>query len=225
MRRVRLRFRLYHLLAFVAVAACCAWWIRSAFLHAEFERRTIRAIVANSHVDVQVTQRNVLGAWAARILPMWNRVTELSVDEANFDDSELRRVAQFWELEYFSARGTQISDRGIAKLCACRRLVYLDVSDTGVTDVGARAIGGLHQLEVLKMDSTKVSDEGVWSLHELRELQVLHLAENGITDRAIPTLCRFGKLMELDLRWTDVSEKGYQQLERTLPQDCVLLGD
>jgi hypothetical protein len=132
-------------------------------------------------------------------------------------DPELALVGNLGLVNYLDARGSSITDAGIAHLKRLTRLSELNLMNrTAVTDAGLRQLKGLTRLEKLYLGGTAVTDAGLSHLQDLPALRILELTGTRVTDASISSLERLSQLEELGLSGTEVSEAGVQELKRSM---------
>jgi hypothetical protein len=82
------------------------------------------------------------------------------------DDTTLARATERSNLVVISARGTKITDAGLAHLKPLKRLKKLDVANTSVTDDGLRHLETMTSLETLNVTETEVTQAGIERLRK-----------------------------------------------------------
>lgn len=82
------------------------------------------------------------------------------------DDTTLARATERSKLLVISARGTKITDAGLAHLKSLKRLKRLDVANTLVTDDGLQHLETLKSLESLNVAGTRVTQTGIERLRK-----------------------------------------------------------
>ena len=82
------------------------------------------------------------------------------------DDTTFARATKRSNLVVLSARGTKITDAGLAHLKPLKRLKKLDVANTSVTDDGLRHLETMTSLESLNVTETRVTQAGIERLRK-----------------------------------------------------------
>jgi hypothetical protein len=83
---------------------------------------------------------------------------------------------------------TQLSDRGLARLCELHGLEQLRLSSPRVTDAGMAHVAKLRQLRFLHLLDMPISDLGLDQLHGLENLESLYLDRTNVTDDGLARL-------------------------------------
>jgi len=88
----------------------------------------------------------------------------------------------------------------------------------------AKVIAMIPGLEKLNLDYTAIDDEGLLTLAVLPGLKELRLDSGKISDASVPVLSKLTTLKYLNLYHTLVTEKGYGELKKALPE-CQIVWD
>ena len=115
-----------------------------------------------------------------------------------------------------------VTDLGLEYLCKMGQLTYLGLRGNPVTDKGARNLSKLSKLEGLYLGETKVTDQTIAEIAHLSRLQKLWLHDLPITDAAIEHLSKLKRLKEIHIYATNISPKGAQSLQKSLPKCRVI---
>jgi uncharacterized membrane protein len=118
---------------------------------------------ATSLLQVQCT--NVAGTFGdrelARLAPIAQQVTWLSLGGTRVTDDGLAVVEQFRNLTRLHLDRTDVSDTGVQHLTKLTRLEYLNLYGSRVTDTGLSELGGLTALRHLYAWQTGITPAGV----------------------------------------------------------------
>ncbi len=82
------------------------------------------------------------------------------------DDTTLARASERIDLAVISARGTKITDAGLAYLKTLNRLKKLDIANTSITDSGLQHLVAMKSLEHVNLAETRVTEVGIERLRE-----------------------------------------------------------
>jgi Leucine-rich repeat (LRR) protein len=115
-----------------------------------------------------------------------------------------------------------VTDLGLEYLCKMGQLTYLGLRGNPVTDKGARHLSKLSKLEGLYLGETKVTDQTIAEIAHLSRLQKLWLHDLPITDAAIEHLSKLKRLKEIHIYATNISARGAQSLQKSLPKCRVI---
>lgn len=140
------------------------------------------------------------------------------------DDSVFEELVKFSNLKDFELSiNTKISDEGLKKLGACKKLEMLNVMWTQMGDNGIEALASC-PLQELNLRGTKVGDRGIRTLiTNCSDIQVLSLAQLDISKEVVGGLAKFSKLKELDLSSiSSVSDKEIETIAENNPGLQVL---
>jgi hypothetical protein len=184
------------------------------------------------------------------------------LEQVNFwsgwiSDAGLARVEElnrFPELRFGVISGCMITDTGLERLAAWKRLEGLNlhncakITDAGlahlkelpnlrdltllqenagtmpVTDAGLAHVADLQQLQELWLARIPVTDAGLEHVSRLSQLRQLRITGISITDDGIAQLQGLKSLESLSLRNTKVTEEGINALCEELP-DCLVSWD
>jgi Leucine Rich repeat len=117
------------------------------------------------------------------------RSTQIRLDTTEVDDDDLRHLEGLQEkLRRVNLSRTHITDAGLARLCAMRRLEQLRLASPNVHDEGLKNLQGLKNLRFLHLISTPITDAGLDQLHTLTSLESLYLDDTKVTDEGLGRL-------------------------------------
>ena len=128
-----------------------------------------------------------------------------------------------WKVE-FQLTGRSLTDEGLARVAALKKIVRLNLRDTKVTSAGLGHIKGLTSLNRLHLERTAVDDSGTAHLAGLVNLEYLNLYNTRITDKTLVHLVGLKKLKQLYLWQTGVTDEGVSRLEKALPGCRIVRG-
>lgn len=128
-----------------------------------------------------------------------------------------------WKVE-FQLTGRSLTDEGLARVAALKKIVRLNLRDTKVTSAGLGHIKGLISLNRLHLERTAVDDSGTAHLAGLVNLEYLNLYNTRITDKTLVHLVGLKKLKQLYLWQTGVTDEGVSRLEKALPGCRIVRG-
>ena len=115
-----------------------------------------------------------------------------------------------------------VTDLGLEYLCKMGQLTYLGLRGNPVTDKGAKHLSKLTKLEGLYLGETQVTNQTVTEIAHLSRLQKLWLHDLPITDEAIVHLSKLKRLKEIHIYATNISARGAQSLQKSLPKCRVI---
>ena len=115
-----------------------------------------------------------------------------------------------------------VTDLGLEYLCKMGQLTYLGLRGNPVTDKGAKHLSKLTKLEGLYLGETNVTDRTIAEIAHLSRLQKLWLHDLPITDEAIVHLSKLKRLKEIHIYATNISARGAQSLQKSLPKCRVI---
>lgn len=149
-----------------------------------------------------------IGLHSLKLLP---RLKSLDVSGSQRTDSGI------WSIS--------ITDLNLESLASLAQLQALNLGGTKISNLGIMKLGTLTQLRSLDLNSTQVGDAGLAVISSLPNLEKLSLWRcNGIGDGALPHLLGAKRLAVLDLAETGLTDKGLQQIQRTLALRILYLG-
>ena len=154
--------------------------------------------------------------------------------EFEFDDSELRHLRHFPQLESLGLSFGRIGDGGVAAISECAHLQELSLNGPDVTDAGLKALTKF-RLKSFKLRNARITEAGMADIASIAQraeglslvgcsvtddglrhlvglpLDRLNLAYTDITDAGLPTLSRL-RLKLLDVSGTEVTPRGVRVL-------------
>ncbi|MBE7412477.1 MAG: hypothetical protein L6Q54_07800 [Leptospiraceae bacterium] len=93
---------------------------------------------------------------------------------------------------------------------------------TEISDKGLTLLKELANLERLIIESSKITDIGISSLKDVPNLKYLKIMNSPIGDSIANSLKDLQKLQNLDLINTSVTEKGLEEIQKSLPSVTIL---
>lgn len=137
------------------------------------------------------------------------------------DDSHLKLLSYFPNLESLSLFNTPINGGGIQHLTDLEHLKYLYLGKTKFDDYSIDYISKMKKLEGLYIEKTLITDIGVEKLSKNKNLKYLNLSYNGITDASLFYLASLSNLLELDISHTKITFSGYTHIRKLLPNTRI----
>ncbi len=114
---------------------------------------------------------------------------ELDLSGLAVADAGLDGIKGWMHLEVL-ALPKGITDAGLARLSALKRLTVLRAEDAGIADAGLARLKGLTSLEELDLKGTKITDAGLRELEGLVNLRQLDVRGTGVTEAGAAKLKR-----------------------------------
>jgi hypothetical protein len=90
-----------------------------------------------------------------------SKLARLNLSQTQITDDGLARLCAMTRLEQFRLASPQITDEGLKSIARLEHLRFLHLIDMPITDAGLDELRGLKSLESLYLDGTKVTDEGL----------------------------------------------------------------
>ncbi|MSR58181.1 MAG: hypothetical protein EXS05_10955 [Planctomycetaceae bacterium] len=166
------------------------------------------------------------------------RAQMVDLEGSRIDDNDILLLRNLPDVRFFSARDTNISDRGVSRLISCstrwnslwfdgsRRisdaslaslascdaLSVLTLNDTSVTDAGIVQIRKLNEIKSLRLDRTRVTGACIKSLSHLPQLEYLTLCDVPIDDDDLAALVSFPALWKIALDDTLITDRGMESI-------------
>jgi Leucine-rich repeat (LRR) protein len=126
-------------------------------------------------------------------------------------DSHIIKLLNLSTLEELNLDSCPIGDRAIAHLAdnnVAPNLTSLDLADTNLTDIGMAKIAAFRKLTRLSLFYCSISNSGLRHISNLVELQVLNLDSREISDAGLSHLRALTKLKSLDIFSGRISDAG-----------------
>ncbi len=121
--------------------------------------------------------------------------------------------------------GTRISDLGVAKLGALKKLRYLNLSGSVVTAGVLKTLAGFPNLQRLSLwNAEGISDSAAAGFESLQGVTSLDLSNTAIGDRTLTALAKLPKLQRLYISDTAVTEGGITAFKQQRPSTVVSWG-
>jgi len=133
---------------------------------------------------------------------------------------DLRPLAVFKsnDLQALDFSGLKIGDGALKQIRHLTGLRELTLRGTGVFGYGLTYLAPMKSLDFLDLSQTPLKDATLKYLTSFPSLRVLDLGETPLTDAAVPRLKPLKSLRVLVINDTRVSRRGFQELQRALPQ-------
>jgi Leucine-rich repeat (LRR) protein len=126
------------------------------------------------------------------------------------------------EAECRIAGGTRVTDLGLAKLSALKKLRRLDLSGAAITSAGVQTLASLRALERLSLWNVKgVDDAAATHLAALATLTTLDLSNTAVSDQTLAKLAALAGLRRLYVNETNVTGAGLAAFKKQRPA-CVV---
>jgi Leucine-rich repeat (LRR) protein len=175
-------------------------------------------------LDLAETRITDLGFQHLKKLPA---VTDVNLYYAELLGDEALAAMKTWKnLKTLNARGTKITDAGLANLAGLP-IESIDVGYSLFTDGGFEHLAALPKLTSIAVGGNKVTDVGLNTLRTMPNLISVDLSgaqrtDSGlwaatVTDRGLESLARLPKLQRLNLHGAKITDAGAGQL-RTLQE-------
>jgi hypothetical protein len=143
-------------------------------------------------------------------------------------DDAMELLQRFDGLRQVALWGTNITDRGLAKLEGCPDLHYLTLwRNKSITDEGIKSITQLRKLHTLEIYGPTLSDAGLAHISDLPNLKELLLIDPipGITDSGLKHISQMTSLTMLIVEGRDVTDQGVHHLAKLVNlQELALTG-
>jgi Leucine-rich repeat (LRR) protein len=129
------------------------------------------------------------------------------------------------EAECRIAGGTRVTDLGVAKLTALKKLRSLDLSGSAITASGVKALAALPNLQRLSLwNVATIDDAAAVSLETMRTLTTLDLSNTAIGDSTLARLGALPNLRRLFVNETKVTSEGLAAFRSKHPASAVSWG-
>ncbi len=164
----------------------CGWTARLVFFAALFALAGCRRSTAPPSESQSATEAT-LAEQAAAVRAGDRDVIRL--DHTLVRDPDLAPLDGMHDrLRRINLSHTEITDAGLARIAACKKLVQLRLSSPRVTDAGMADIGGLTDLRFLHLLDMPITDAGLDQLHGLKNLESLYLDQTQVSDAGLERL-------------------------------------
>ena len=126
------------------------------------------------------------------------------------------------EAECRIAGGTRVTDLGVAKLTALKKLRSLDLSGSTITATGVKALAALPNLQRLSLwNVATIDDAAAVSLETMRTLTTLDLSNTAIGDSTLARLGALPNLRRLYVNETKVTAEALAAFKSKHPASAV----
>lgn len=136
--------------------------------------------------------------------------------------ADLARMRELGGLEFLSISSGEIGESELQQIGQLSSLRHLDFEECTITETGLSCLSGLTSLERLKFWWVQMSGNALRYLPRLPSLYGIALSSPSIGDEAIPIISQWKYLDELELRSSGISDEGYEQLCKELPNTTIL---
>lgn len=116
---------------------------------------------------------------------------EIRLDRTPVHDADVAQIVSLADkLQDLNLSQTDITDRGLAEICACEGLEQLRLASPRITDDGLKPLARLKKLRHLHLIGAPLTDEGLAHLQTLSQLDSLYLDGISATDEGIEKLIK-----------------------------------
>ena len=143
---------------------------------------------------------------------------DLHIGQTKLTDRGLENLLGL-DLRILGLYKTQVTNTGVKQLAGFANLTWLHLGSTQITDEGIGYLRELKTLRELRLHRANVTRNGLVHVKALPNLVILGLNSTKIDDGALEELKDLTSLKRLDIRGTGLTDAGYKQLQRALP-DC-----
>jgi hypothetical protein len=121
----------------------------------------------------------------ANELGMLQGLRELTLVNANLQDSQLAPLRRLKTLKVLNLEGNPLTDASVAQLIELKALKELGLQNTAITDDALKHVAGMRALRTLHLDGTRVTDAGIKLLP--RQIEILTLNQTAVTEGMLET--------------------------------------
>jgi hypothetical protein len=143
----------------------------------------------------------------------------LHLGGAKVGNEGMKEVGRLKKLKRLHLERTQVGDDGLKALKELKDLRGLFLAGCKITDDGLKELAGMESLRQLDLSVAELTDAGVTNIKPLKELRILRLMRSGVTDLCVKDLREFRKLELVNLNQAKMTNKGFDELQKVLP-DC-----
>jgi hypothetical protein len=148
--------------------------------------------------------------------PPMHELRVLILDETEFDDHGMVRLAESAWMQRLDLSFTKVTGRGLGSLHRMASLRDLSLYGTDVNDDDLAVLDSLPALRNLNLGLTNITDAAAVRLSRRKTIEVLHLGGTAITDGLLETLAGLPALRDLVL-WETKITKAVVEVLRTFP--------
>ncbi|QQR57052.1 MAG: protein kinase [Candidatus Melainabacteria bacterium] len=139
----------------------------------------------------------------------------LNVTNSRINDLNVSNIIRFKNLEQLAFSSPFVSDAGIAKLKALKKIKRLMLGGIVITDKGLEVLEDFPNLISLELYAPNATDEMFTYMRHMNKLTLLSLMETSISKDAGTYLKAFPKLESLDLSGTkELSDQSWQVISQ-----------
>jgi internalin A len=133
-----------------------------------------------------------------------SRITDRAIDSL---------VDAKFTFEWLDLTNTRVTDAGVKRLSAFKKLYFLWLNGTAITDASVKEIARLEKLQSLHLNGTAITDACMREIAGLKQMNVLSLARTKVSHVGVKDLIG-SPVQHLDLSYTPVTEETFAQLSR-----------
>lgn len=158
---------------------------------------------------------------AINIFAKFLNLKQIHLDDYIDDESSLKKLVEFPNLESFGVEGNKISNIGLSEISKCKTLRCLRIMRcTKLTDEGLKVLANMPNLNELDLSCTYIGNEEakVISSHAPK-LTKLNLSYTSIREEGFTEIARnLHSLIELNLTCTHLVDAGAEEIAENLPE-------
>jgi hypothetical protein len=132
----------------------------------------------------------------------------------NVGDRGSARLVQGGRVATLVLKDARVTNEGLERVAACRALSFLNLQGTAITDEGLRALSG-KTLQGLVLDGTVITDDGLCTITTIQGLEYLSLSDTRITGVGISCFDQGEPLPYITLDGAPLTREGLETLAKS----------
>lgn len=171
---------------------------------------------ADQFTELNLTSANGISDAGIALLPKFEHVERLSIDNCQYTNAALVNVAKMKSLTWLSMNGGVIkeptSDSGLAAIKQMHQLTSLSLEGANITPKGLESIAEMDWLESLNVARTRFNDDSLKLLSPLVNLKELNISYTLVSDSAFEYLLPFHQMETLKIARLPINGRGLKGL-------------
>jgi len=151
-------------------------------------------------------------------IPDPSRMKNLSLMKTAITDKGLARLTACKDLEWLDLSATAAGDDGLKPFALAANLKQLFLDGSRVTAASLPLIGNFKGLKELDLSKLPLDDASLTPLAGLKDLDTLYLTNTPLTDACLAHLRGLKQLKTLDTQGTQITPAGLKRLQTSLPK-------
>jgi hypothetical protein len=171
-------------------------------------------------IDLSSSQVKITGLQSA-LKEHGHSAKQLDISDNSFDDTALKIISQYSQLEYIYLNDNCFTDVGAAYLSKFTNAREVNLSNNYITEKGIGFLP-LANLEILQVNFLNLTNGGLRTISSAPKINHLNICGAGLDDNAVDILSKMKTLKILSISYNNFTQEGIASLRRRLPDTTIV---